>query len=323
MLFTAIGRSSSMTYYTRVQFLIVLACLPILYVRGSVVFDGSDEKLIIVNPSDMYYDSSGPIRSCNDSDCFIDFPINSCNCSDERYCLCARLEDALGHVENNTVIAINGTIREFASFNILYNFINVSVIGYREVITINCQARGSIEFKHCSNVIIENITWISCGSNDDRRYISGSIAFSYDMYFPDSFSQIYYYGLHFSICTNVTLRYCTFEASMIEIYDASGVVCIDQIHFLSTDAYDLPGVLPQATGLIINQTSVHTGTDVVVKVTNSFFLKRNVRFCVQTCCYFTYLLTILALLYKCWLAKQISPQHHMILDGQLKTVWFG
>ena len=272
MFFTAIGRYSSMTYCTRVQLLIVLACLPILsYVRGSIVFDSNDEKLIIVNPFDVYDDFSGPVGSCNDSGCFTDLPINPCICSDERHCLCTRLEDAFLHVEDNTVIAINGTIQEFITGNVLYNFTNISVIGYGEIITINCQARGSIEFKDCNNVIIENITWKSCGHNDDLRYRSGSSTISYGLYFLDSFSQIYFYGLHFSICTNVTLRYCTFEASMVKIYDASGVVCIDQVHFLSTDAYDLPDVLPQATGLIINQTRVHRGTDVMVKVMNSFF----------------------------------------------------
>ena len=49
--FTAIGRSLSMILCTKVQLLIVLACLPfLLCVRGSIVFDGTDEKLIIVNP---------------------------------------------------------------------------------------------------------------------------------------------------------------------------------------------------------------------------------------------------------------------------------
>ena len=72
-------------YCTRVQYLIVLACLPILsYDRGSIVFNSSDEKLIIVNPFDVYDDFPGPVGSCNDSGCFIDLPNNPHICSDER-----------------------------------------------------------------------------------------------------------------------------------------------------------------------------------------------------------------------------------------------
>ena len=161
-------------------------------------------------------------------------------------------------MEDNPVIAINGTIQEFITGNVLYNFTNMSIIRYHEIITINCQGRGSIEFKDCNNVIIENITWISCGNNDDCMYFYGSSTISYGIYFLDLFSQIYFYSLHFTICTNVTQRYCTFEASMVEIYDASGVVCIDQVHFLSMDAYDLSDILPQATGLIIHKSNKST-----------------------------------------------------------------
>ena len=268
-----------MIHYTKVQFLIVLACLPILLcVRGSIVFDGTDEKLIIVNPLIINEppDLPRPV-ACNDSDCSFDFQSDSCICSDDRYCLCSRLDDALGHVEDNTVIAINGTIQEFITGNVLYSVTNVSVIGYHDLITINCHTRGSIEFKDCNNVIIENITWISCSSNNDRRLLSakinedGSTIASYGINFLDWFSQSYFYGLLFDTCTNIILRSCTFEASMVGIYETSGVVYIDHVHFLSTDAYDLPGVWPLATGLIINQTNVQTDTHVEVKVTNSYF----------------------------------------------------
>ena len=260
-----------MTHCTKIQLLLALICLPILCVTGSIE---SEEKLIVVNPFDSYEDDdfSGSVSSYNDSNCFTKLDNDSCVCGDERYCLCGRLEDAFRHVEDNTVIAINGTVQEFMTGNVLYNVANISVIGYHKIITINCQARGSIEFKNCNNVIIENITWISCGSNNDSRPFSTMIStISYSINFFDSFSHIYFYGLHFNICTNVILRYCTFEASMVGIYEVSGVVQIDQVHFLSTNVHDLPGILPLATGLIINQTNVQTDTPVVVKVINSLF----------------------------------------------------
>ena len=276
-----------MTHCANVYLMIVLACLLILScARGSIIFDSSDEKLIVVNPFDIYEDKDLPGAVCNDSNCFTDFEIDSCICSDEKHCLCTKLEDAFSHVEDNTVIAINGTIQEFITGNVLYNVTNISVIGYHEIITINCHARGSIEFKDCNNIIIENITWISCGSNDDHRLLSatfngdGSTTASYGRNFLNGFSQTYFYGLYLKFCTNVTLRSCAFEASMIGIYEASGIVCINHVYFLSTDAYDLPGVFSLATGLIINQTNVQTGTHVEVKVINSHFSQTN---CLMLC----------------------------------------
>ena len=58
---------------------------------------------------------------------------------------------------------------------------------------------------------------------------------------------------------------------MVGISEASGVVYIDQVRFLSTNAHDLPDVYPLATGLIINQTNVQMENSLMVKVTNSLF----------------------------------------------------
>ena len=60
---------------------------------------------------------------------------------------------------------------------------------------------------------------------------------------------------------------------MVGIYKASSVVCIDQVHFLSTNAHDIPDVLPLATGLIINQTNniIPMENFLMVRVANSLF----------------------------------------------------
>ena len=58
---------------------------------------------------------------------------------------------------------------------------------------------------------------------------------------------------------------------MVGIYEVSGVLYINHVHFLSTDAYDLPGDLPLATGVIINQTNVPMNNSVVIRVVNSLF----------------------------------------------------
>ena len=273
-----------MITYTNVQLLIVWTCLPILiHVQGNVVLNNSDKKLIIVNPVVSYdidvnitiadQENGIPLGGCDlDDECFLD----SCICSNETKCVCSRFEDAFNHVENNTVIAINGTIEEFTTDIVLSNIANISIIGYHETVVVNCSARGSLEFKNCNNIIIENITWISCGHNEDYRLIVAFIGrdASYGINFHDHFLRYYFYGLKFTFCTNITLKSCIFEASMISIYEASGVICIDQVHFLSTSAYDVLGpVSPihQATGLIINQTGMLAEKSVVVKINNSLF----------------------------------------------------
>ena len=100
---------------------------------------------------------------------------DSCACSDRRNCLCTKFEDALNHVEDNTVILLNDTLQEFTTNNMLNNITNISIIGFHKFIAINCHARGSIVFKNCKNIVIENITWISCGSNKDNRHHYGLI----------------------------------------------------------------------------------------------------------------------------------------------------
>ena len=269
-----------MIRHTIVQLLIVWTCLPILiHVQGNIVFNNSDKMLIIVNPMGSYVnrtiidqENGIPMIHCNVNECFID----SCICSSETECVCFKFEDAFNHVENNTVIAINGTIGEFTANIVLSNITNISIIGYHETVVINCSAKGSLEFRNCNNIVIENITWISCGNNTDLRWPVASSRRTpiYLANFHDRFYQVYFSGLKFTFCTNIMLKSCTFEASMVNIYEATGVICIDQVHFLSTSAYNLPGFLAPmhlATGLIINQTNMQVNTSIVVKIIDSLF----------------------------------------------------
>ena len=277
----------------KIQLLIVWISLPILiYVKGNnVMFDNADEKLIIVNPL-VSSDNESAVMSNNDYGLYgsgtpIDFNVSSnytehendsCICSDTRKCFCTMFEDALNRVENNVVIAINGTIREFTANFAFNNYTNISIIGYHEVVAINCLTIGYIEFKNCKNIIIKNITWISCGSNTDYRLqsaVNGPNNEPFIRYFGNftvDFFDIYFFGLNFSFCMNISLVSCSFEASMVWISEASGTIYINQVHFLSTSDYDLRGGFSLATGLIINQTKSRREENfVMVEVINSLF----------------------------------------------------
>ena len=164
-----------MMHFTKVQFLIVWACLHIItHVKGNVMSERSfDEKLLVVILSVGYEDRTE--MDCNAGDCSGENENDSCVCSDGRNFLCTKFEDALSRVEDNTVILLNGTLQEFTTNNMLNNISNISIIGFHKFIAINCHARGSVVFKNCKNIVIEIITWISCGSNKDNRRHYGLI----------------------------------------------------------------------------------------------------------------------------------------------------
>ena len=245
----------SMMHHTKIQFLTVWAYLSMsIYVQGSGIFNSSDEKFIIVNPPSDYY--------------------KDCICTGAT-CLCTELEDALDHLEDNTVIAINGTIRGFTGNIEFAHYTNISIIGYHQVAVVNCLAKGSFYFHSCSNIIIENITWISCGNN--KAYIGyGGVTgrgSEYSQNFERDFFEFYFFGLELSFCTNTTIISCTFEASMIGFHNVSGILNIHHVHFLSTTTYNVDRYPSLATGLVINQQSNVKATEniVVVKITNSLF----------------------------------------------------
>ena len=295
-----------MVYDGKYLLLVVWACLlVIMCVQGNLVVSSDDEKLIIVNPSlyvnTMSFDChSEDFDDQNDNynddigSSSRDYNSDSCICSNETKCVCSNLDDAFNHVENNTVIVINGTIRGFTANVALNNITNLSIIGYHKVAEIYCISKGSIEFNSCNDIIIENIVWIGCGNNKD--YLSHHEAIGrdpkYKENFHDDFSIFYFHGLNFAYCTNISIKSCTFKASTVGINKASGIICIDQVHFLSTCACNLAMRSVVATGLIINQTKTNTVASVMLQITNSLFsqAERNCSFNYKTNLFLLYIL---------------------------------
>ena len=171
-----------MIYCTKIHLLILWSCsalLIIISVKGNILFENINGKLIIVdsvvswdNVSRMMYDEdygfSGAINY-NISNSKTKHLNDGCICVHIKKCFCTTLQGALNNVEDNTNIAINTTLGEFTANVALFNYANILITGYYKVITINCLSRGSIEFQSCRNIIIKNITWISCGYNQDDR----------------------------------------------------------------------------------------------------------------------------------------------------------
>ena len=228
--------------------LVVWTFVPIIMcVQGNLIVSSDDEKLIIVNPSLYVNTMSFDCRSEDFDDHSEDYDddigsssgdheSDSCICSNETKCVCSNLEDAFHHVENNTVIAINGTIRGFTANVVLNEITNISIIGYHKVAEVYCISKGSIEFNSCNDIIIENISWVGCGNNKDNlgHGAVGGDKPKYSGNFYDDFSKLYFHGLNFFYCTNISIPSCTFKASTVGINKALGIICIDRVHFLST-----------------------------------------------------------------------------------------
>ena len=193
------------------QILMILwIILPILVnIQGNIIFH-NNEKVIIINqlgsPNTLDSSGGGIIKhkdrgavhqgdgTTTDFDVdtrFKDFKNDSCICSTERQCVCTNFEDAFDHVKNNTVIAINGILGDKIIFDVsitISNITNILIIGYYKVVKVYRLAIGSIEFKHCNNIIIENITWTQCGNNEDYRRVYGVVGWAnYAHNFHDDF----------------------------------------------------------------------------------------------------------------------------------------
>ena len=249
--------------------------LPTFFIccQGSPLNIG-DQKLILVDssyhPPDMKdHDIGSGSR---------DLRINRCIYTGTRQYSCLVFDEALVQlVEDNTIVAINNSVT-LKSRVVFSNITNLSIIGYNKKIEILCSF-GSVRFENCNNISIENITWNQCGDNTDDSYIfvpEVNIIPNFD----EDFFSIHYFGLSFIFCANISLKSCTFKNSMIDISNAiSGAVCIDQIHFLSTDILSTDTFFnsaPPATGLIMRQDSqTKLNNNVVVKITNTLFSQVN------------------------------------------------
>ena len=146
------------------------------------------------------------------------------------------------------------------------NFSNLSLIGYNNA-TIDCNFLRSLHFKYCSNITIENITWINCGSDINHRPLFLNVPDHWNHVHHNLFN-FYNYGIKLDTCSNVYLKNCTFIASKVGILAASGVVHIDQVNFLSS-AYNIVGDLTSMFA-IVNEADM-ISNNVTVKITNSLF----------------------------------------------------
>ena len=157
-------------------------------------------------------------------------------------CICSSLYTALVNIKNNTMInitsesvALNNTTRMGSG-----NLTNIRIIGSN--VTIMCNNSGSVYCESCDNVMIEGITWDSCGDPNGTDFA----------------------GVTFNVSSNISLLNCTFQYSQITavgFLEVSGSFNVSQCNFLSNKGKNGCG------GLRIFSGSVSVNLD----ISNSYF----------------------------------------------------
>ena len=121
-----------------------------------------------------------------------------------RNCQCKNLKDTIENTTNNSLLILSDKIILSSAFNLIF-FQNLSIIGRNDLILI-CVDDGSFEVESCSNITIQDITWIGCEK---------ALKIFHSKY--------------------VGIRNCSFLYSMskpIEISEPSGKITVDYCKFM-------------------------------------------------------------------------------------------
>ena len=143
----------------------------------------------------------------------IDNGTNSTDCCVHGTCVCSSLYTALVNIASNTMINIISKSVALNSSTTIGsgNLTNITITGSN--VTIMCNNSGSVYCESCDNVMIEGITWDSCGDPNGTQA-----------------------GVTFNITSNFLLVNCTFQHSQISavsLLEVSGSILIQGCSFLS------------------------------------------------------------------------------------------
>ena len=177
-------------------------------------------------------------------------------CCKEGTCLCGSLFKALQQIESDTVINITSSLVTFHDFIEigLGNLSNITITGNRA--TIACNNSGIFTCLHCSNVMIQGITWDQCGNPDH---------------------PIYVYAIGFIGVTNVSIVACTFQFStvcktvILQLSLLSGYVRVRDCRFLFNYVINSSQCIGYGSLSITNSNEETQSQDVDVAISGTLF----------------------------------------------------
>ena len=202
---------------SRMMLLMILGVL-VQYVNGN-------QRIIHV--SELPNDRKDSVTSGEDD--------NSLICCVYGNCSCNSLDHALANLTSNVLINITTDVT-LSSLVRVSDLENVSIIGHNNP-TVNCISAGGIQFTFSHHLIIEDITWNGCGTENHTE--------------P---------GLKLSNSSNVIIRNSTFQNSIgqaVVFSELSGEVDIKDCNFMNNYNYKGHGALIHYTSQATSQCSRH------------------------------------------------------------------
>jgi len=146
-------------------------------------------------------------------------------CCKKGLCLCSSLVDALTHLDDNTLVNITSQLVTLDTNAPMSSktLNNVTVLGNGT--TVMCNNKGSVTCRHCSNIILEGITWDQCANNN------------------------FVLGIGFAYASNITISMCTFQYSTACVSAlfimTSGFIDVHKCQFLFNHASINPNCYTQ------------------------------------------------------------------------------
>ena len=137
---------------------------------------------------------------------------------------CSSLEYALTNLTSGDYVNITPDAVSLPTMVKLDSVNNITIGGHGNTIVM-CNNTGGISCNHCSNVVIEGITWDQCGDPDQQNPA-----------YPNAFG-----GLNFTDVTNLSINNCTLRNSRVRalsLHSVAGSINIRNTLFLNNANHD-------------------------------------------------------------------------------------
>ena len=201
--------------------------LPIIL---GVVVQYVDGNQRIIHVSELPNDRKDFVTSGEDD--------NSLICCVYGNCSCSSLDHALANLTSNVLINITTDVT-LSSLVTVSGLENVSIIGHNNP-TVNFRSVEGIQFTFSHHLIIRDITWNGCNTENTQNHTEP--------------------GLKFSNSSNVMIQNCTFQKSIgqaVVLSELSGEVDIKDCNFINNYNYKDHGALIHYTSQAASQCSQH------------------------------------------------------------------
>ena len=182
----------------------ICMCLHIHYINGNS-FNLSPKMITVINDTNEW-------NSFNSTD-----QSSLCVCHVQSLPHCECFEDVLSQMHSNTIVNITIPNISLSSNIELRDIHDITIIGHNNP-EITCTSTGTLKLNNCSNIVIRNVIWRRCGDYNLQGVFGRN-------------NLIPWSRLQFHFGTNITIQRSAFIETYIKMYEVSGNVDINEVHF--------------------------------------------------------------------------------------------